>query len=96
MVYIIHFKNKLHHAQHYVGYVWGDDFTKRIKQHRNGTGAKILKACNERGIQYRVVVACGGGRDLERWIKNQKNTAQFCPVCSAKPRQFKEKYVWKG
>ncbi len=50
MVYPIHFTAKLHHAQHYTGFV-EKNLKQRIKKHRNNKGAKLLIAVNEKGIQ---------------------------------------------
>lgn len=81
MVYLIHFSTKLHHAQHYIGYVNGD-LMQRIKLHLSNRGAKLLAAVNNQGIHWQVVrVWLGGDRHLERWLKNNKKARRFCPVC---------------
>jgi len=84
MVYLIHFSEKLHHAQHYIGFVAGD-LTQRIERHKANRGAKILAAVNINGINWQVVrVWLGGDRSLERKLKNYKKSRCFCPVCSQK------------
>jgi len=81
MVYLIHFEVKLQHAQHYLGFTQ-ENLEQRIKQHQNGTGAKILKACNERGIKWSVVRTWpDGDRNFERQLKNRKKTRCLCPQC---------------
>lgn len=83
MVYLIHFDEKLHHAQHYLGFAEGEDETARLERHRAGSGAKILRACNVAGIGYKVVrIWPNGTRDFERSLKKKKNTRALCPVCS--------------
>jgi len=54
MVYLIHFSQKLHHAQHYIGFV-DNNLTQRIKKHRSNKGAKLLAAVNRQGITWEVV-----------------------------------------
>lgn len=78
-VYIIHFERPFWHAQHYIGYT--ANLTQRIEQHRNGTGAKLLRAINQRGIPWQVVRTWPGGPALERALKNRKKSRDLCPVC---------------
>jgi len=81
MVYLIHFSEKLHHAQHYIGFVDGN-LQARIKRHKRNKGAKLLAAVNRLGIQWDVVkVWEQGDRQLERKLKNQKKARCLCPVC---------------
>lgn len=54
MVYLIHFEKKLHHTQHYIGFVEGD-LGQRIALHKMSRGAKLLAAINELGIEWHVV-----------------------------------------
>ncbi len=51
MVYLIHFESKLHHAQHYIGFVEGD-LGQRIALHKLGRGAKLLAELNEVVIEW--------------------------------------------
>ena len=84
MVYLIHARDKLHHAQHYIGYA-ECDVNKRLKRHRSGDGAKLLKAMNEAGIEYDVArVWEHGDRNFERKLKNRKNARALCPVCNGR------------
>ncbi len=82
MVYLIHFDQPLKHAQHYIGFV-ESDLDQRIEKHKNGTGAKIMKAVNEAGIPWQVVkVWKDGDRTFERKLKNRKNSKCMCPLCT--------------
>lgn len=78
-VYIIHFDRPFWHARHYIGSTVNLD--RRLAQHRNGTGAKLLRALNRRGISWQVVRTWSGGRTLERILKNRKKSRDLCPVC---------------
>ena len=81
MVYLIHFEEKLHHAQHYLGFV-EKNLKQRIKKHKSNKGAKLLRAINQKGIVWEVVrVWEDGDRTLERKLKNCKKARCFCPVC---------------
>jgi hypothetical protein len=84
MVYLIHFSEKLHHAQHYLGFVAGD-LMQGIEQHRANRGAKLLAAVNNNGINWQVVrVWLTGDRRFERKLKNYKKSRCFCPLCLGK------------
>jgi len=83
MVYLIHFAQKLKHAQHYIGFV-EKDLEQRLEKHRSGNGAKILKALKEAGIPWEVVkVWEDGDRTFERSLKNKKKSSCLCPTCQA-------------
>lgn len=81
MVYLIHFEKKYKHSQHYLGFVEGD-LEQRLKRHRSGTGAKLLKVITDAGINWSVVrVWEDADRTFERKLKNRKNTPYLCPLC---------------
>jgi predicted GIY-YIG superfamily endonuclease len=86
MVYLIHFDKKLHHAQHYLGFCDGvGNLESRIAYHREGRGAKILKAVAEAGISFKVVRTWDDGdRNFERMLKNRKKARILCPICNKK------------
>jgi predicted GIY-YIG superfamily endonuclease len=67
-------------ARHYVGTTINLD--QRLATHREGKGARILAAANERGIAYSVVRTWEGGRETEKKIKAQRNAPRLCPRCS--------------
>jgi predicted GIY-YIG superfamily endonuclease len=81
MVYLIHFTEKLHHAQHYIGFVEGD-LGQRITLHKMSRGAKLLAAVNEQKIEWQVVrIWPAADRHFERKLKNYKKARCFCPLC---------------
>lgn len=89
-VYLIHLDKPLEHARHYVGYA--EHVEQRLAHHRNGTGARLLAVCNERGIEYDIVRTWDGAdRTFERKLKNCKHAARYCPVCSSSPRDYNPK-----
>jgi predicted GIY-YIG superfamily endonuclease len=83
-VYLIHFKQPLHHAQHYIGKA--RLLAARLKRHRSSQGARILQVCNDRGITYDIVRTWDEKEEtaskLERRLKNMKHAWKFCPVCN--------------
>lgn len=84
MVYLIHFQSKLHHAQHYIGFV-ETDLMQRIELHLSNRGAKLLAAVNNQGIEWQVVrLWLEGDRSFERKLKNYKKARCFCPICRGK------------
>lgn len=89
-VYLIHFESPFHHARHYVGCTRYTIET-RMRKHRNGTGAKLLRAVSAAGIRWRVVrVWEGGDWELEKRLKARHRLADFCPVCQKEKRVRKE------
>ena len=87
-VYLIHFEKALGkqtthgYAQHYIGFVNGEGLEARMKRHKAGYGAKIMKAVAQRGIEFSVVrVWKNVDRSFERQLKNRKNAPRYCPVC---------------
>lgn len=80
-VYLIHFDEPLAgHARHYIGYA--EDVDGRMWHHKHNSGARILAACNERKIKYKIVRTWEGeDRTFERKLKNQKHAWRHCPVC---------------
>lgn len=81
-VYLIHFNQKLHHAQHYLGS--SDDLAARLDVHRNGHGARLIQVITALGISWQLARTWPGGRQLERRLKNQKNGPRLCPICNPK------------
>ena len=86
-VYLVHFSRKLHHAGHYVGYT--DNLIRRIAEHRTGKGARLLAACNDKNIDWRIARTWTfpnaiSARTWERHIKRQHNTPRWCPVCNGR------------
>lgn len=87
MVYLLHFDkpiNSNHKCQHYLGFTKHKDTAKRLKEHKSGNGARLTQVANERGIDYTIVYTWNGGRELERKLKNRKNSPKLCPVCNSK------------
>jgi predicted GIY-YIG superfamily endonuclease len=81
-VYLIHFSKPLKHARHYLGKT--ADLRQRLKDHKAGCGARLLAACNRKGIKWRVVrVWRGADKKLERRLKGH-HSHELCPSCSGK------------
>lgn len=84
IVYLIHFKSKLHHAQHYVGFCEEGNLESRMDQHMSGSGSKLMRAVTEAGIEWHVVKIWEGDRRFERKLKKRHNTKFICPACKKK------------
>lgn len=87
MVYLIHFKHKYHHAQHYIGYCNSPtNLQKRLVQHRHGpsdNGSPLIAAVTEAGIPWNVVRTWPSATQAdERKLKNRHNAAHLCPICN--------------
>lgn len=78
MIYILEFSRPFHHARYYVGFCADSrDYTKRLQEHRNGQGAKIVRAALSVGIDFSVVGLLQGDRARERSLKRMKNTPRL-------------------
>ena len=86
VVYLVHLETRLGSshpngsAGHYIGMTV--NLAQRLAQHRDGVGARMLAAANERGIGYTVVRTWPGGRERERQLKRQRNAPRLCPACA--------------
>ncbi|WP_173530700.1 GIY-YIG nuclease family protein [Nonomuraea antri] len=84
-VYLLHFERPYKHARHYIGWTPGD-LNRRLRQHRNGTGAHLMKVITTAGIDFVVARTWTGGRNLERSLKNRGGASRCCPLCGVTPR----------
>ena len=91
-IYLTHFKHKLHYAGHYIGFSKCLDF--RFASHREGTGTKLIRAITRLGILCLVIRTWRvDGQGFERYLKNQKHPARFCPLCNPKITDFQNEYI---
>lgn len=87
-IYILHFDQKLAHAQHYTGST--ADLATRLIAHATGAGSRICRALYHQGVNWQLaalgVTDRTGMRAIERHVKNQNNIARYCPFCSPTPK----------
>jgi predicted GIY-YIG superfamily endonuclease len=89
MVYLLHAKRALHHAQHYLGST--DDLVARVSAHANGTsGARLPEVFHELGIELVLARTWSGGREKERELKRQHNGRRLCPLCNPPKKKQKK------
>jgi predicted GIY-YIG superfamily endonuclease len=86
-LYVLHFDNKLSHAQHYLGSTQNP--TERWTAHATGNGARITEVLHEKGEHWIVAAVYQTLPNIdhlaaERHAKRQKNTAIYCPICNPK------------
>jgi len=82
-VYLIHFDQPYKHAKHYLGYVNGkkENVEKRLDQHKNGTGARLMEVVVNAGITFSVSrIFENVDRSFERRLK-QRGKGRICPAC---------------
>jgi predicted GIY-YIG superfamily endonuclease len=75
-VYLLHFDRPY---RHYLGFA--SDLEARIAIHRAGRGARLIQVITAAGIGFVIARTWSGGRDLERRLKNRKNSPRLCPIC---------------
>lgn len=79
ILYILHFSAPYKGCCHYIGMT--DNFDKRMKCHRAGSGAKLMKAVLNAGIDFEAFIIGEGGREEEKKLKASKNSKRHCPKC---------------
>lgn len=83
-VYLIHFDEPLSHAKHYVGST--EHVRERLTNHANGRGSRILRYLHAQRLHWTLarMLVCNRGqaRYIERRLKDQKNSPEFCPICN--------------
>ena len=79
-VYLLHFDEPYKHARHYLGYTGNLEL--RVAEHRNGTGARLMRAVVEAGISFVVARTWEGDRAFERRLKQRGSAVRLCPICS--------------
>ena len=81
-VYLLHYHDSLHHAQHYLG--WTNDLRSRLRCHANGHRASSVLASEfaKRDIEFTLVRAWPGPLRFEKRLKKMKNNRMLCPVCN--------------
>jgi predicted GIY-YIG superfamily endonuclease len=86
-VYLLHFDRPLAHARHYIGST--DDLERRLHEHEQGNGARLMAAVARAGIPWRLARTKSwpqllpGDRVWERRLKRYKKSRRLCPFCSA-------------
>lgn len=82
VVYLLHFDRPYKHARHYLGYA--ENLERRLRQHRKGTGARLMEVIRGAGIDFKCVrVWDDGTRSMERKLKKWKKSSQLCPCCTS-------------
>lgn len=78
--YLLHFDRPYKHARHYLG--WTVDLQKRLDEHLNGTGSRLIEVITAEGIGFCVANVWPGTtlRDEKR-LKNKHNP-KLCAVCN--------------
>lgn len=81
-VYLLHFSEKVSHAQHYVGFA--ENIRRRVDVHLTGgcKASPLVRAALRAGVEVILTrVWPGSSRNDERSIKNRKGTPKLCPIC---------------
>jgi len=87
-VYVLHFTDKLSHAQHYIGFSQAP--LTRIARHKAGyTTTRIIQACHDNGIGLvKANIIPVPHRIFERRLKAYRKASTFCKYCS--PKTYKK------
>jgi predicted GIY-YIG superfamily endonuclease len=81
-VYLLHFDRPYPRGKrprHYLG--WAVDLDERLQEHRRGEKSRLMLACAQEGIGFRVVRTWPGGYEMERRLKRRKAPFRLCPEC---------------
>ena len=80
IVYLLHFQEPLHHAQHYLGST--SDLFKRLRQHWTGKSRVcIVNAFIKKQIPFVLAQTWQGDKRVERHLKERHNNKKLCPIC---------------
>ena len=79
-IYLLHFEQPYYHARHYLGWTEGV-LEVRLERHMVGHGARLVSVVTEVGIGIELARLWSGTRELERKLKNRKNSPKLCPIC---------------
>jgi len=86
-IYLLHFVDKLSHAQHYLGST--EKPIERLRQHARGQGANITGVLVEKGIEWTLArllrVNDGKAVEMEYLLKRRNHGPRLCPICSQQP-----------
>jgi hypothetical protein len=85
-VYLLHFDQRYEHAGHYTGKPGSSGLLKRLGEHQQGRGARLVEVITQAGISFRVArIWPGVTRARERQLKNQGGASRRCPICLEQP-----------
>jgi predicted GIY-YIG superfamily endonuclease len=79
-VYLLHFERPYKHARHYLG--WTLDLPKRLDEHLNGTGGRLLEVITEEGIGFTCVRTWEGMRLRDEKKLKHRQRKLLCPICT--------------
>lgn len=83
LVYLLHFEPSVGGKSHYLGITRTDQFKRRMREHANGNGARLLRAAAALGSSFYVVRRWENASfAFERSLKNRGHAAQLCPLCN--------------
>lgn len=81
--YLLHFDKPYKHARHYLG--WTNNLEKRMDEHLNGDGSRLLEVITEEGIGFQLVRTWPNTKlSDERKLKARHNNPGLCPACKSK------------
>lgn len=83
-IYLLHFDDPLHHAQHYLGCT--TCLSGRLEAHALGSGSRLCRALMNMGLHWKLsalgICSAAQMRRVERSIKNAHNLPRYCPICT--------------
>jgi hypothetical protein len=81
-VYLLHFDQRYEHAGHYTGFAEGSGLLKRLGEHQQGRGARLVEVITQAEISFRLARTWPGvTRARERQLKQQGGASRRCPIC---------------
>lgn len=92
--YLVHLDRPLYGSTgHYLGFAEEGNLDTRLTQHGTTSGAKMLLAARQRGINFECVRTWENvTRKTERSLKNRKDARSLCPHCKDDRREAKKFY----
>lgn len=81
VTYLLHFDTPYEHARHYTG--WAKELNPRLKAHRAGRGANLIRVITAAGISFTLARTWPGTtREWEAKLKRRGGAVRHCPICN--------------
>lgn len=82
-IYLLHFAEPYHHAQHYLGAT--NNLPRRLQEHTCGTASALTAAVASAGIGMDVVRTWEAENyGFEQHLKARHDSRALCPICNPK------------
>ena len=96
-VYLLHFKHKYRHCQHYIGFT-ERTLDERLGEHWSGNGSALTSAVHQQAGNEMILARTWEGVDssIEFILKCRAESPKLCPVCNPRAYRYASTYEPTG